>query len=288
MTCEQIMPVEPQYMAVYQEYCRRGEEIASRSKCAIVSIARNAMPHLEKTLALVERTAMMFQAATYYVYENDSTDSTPLVLDEFAASRPWMTVEHETLGEPDTRGFEEGRTVRLARCRSRCQSWVERHANDATFVLVLDVDPHGGFSPTGILNSVGWMASHGDAAGMASYSLFVRRDEMGQTSIAHYDAWAARLNFWEDRRDCPGGMLWAHMMMPPVGSPPIPLYSAFGGACLYRASAFRRGVYDGIGVNGVPDCEHVSFHRSMRRHGWAMYLNPSSRYVAILPGGGEE
>jgi hypothetical protein len=67
------------------------------------------------------------------------------------------------------------------------------------------------------------------------------------------------------------------MLMPPVGSDPIPMNSAFGGLCLYRREAYLAGVYEG------GDCEHVSLHRSMQRAGYQLFLNPGSRYVAILP-----
>lgn len=80
-----------------------------------------------------------------------------------------------------------------------------------------------------------------------------------------------------------GGMQWFHLFLPPVGSPPIPMNSAFGGLAVYTRRAFLSSRYSGIGVNGQPDCEHVAFHHGMRRKGYQMFLNPGSRYVAILP-----
>lgn len=266
------------YVESYKEHVEFGRVEARQQKLAIVAICRNAMPHLRNTLALVDELAGLWRDCSLYVYENDSTDETAAVLDDFAI-RQWVTIEHDTLGGEDSRGFEPERTARLAKCRTRCQDWVRRNAVDANYVMVLDTDPHGGFSVDGVLNSLGWFCEmlgesfhRREPGAMASHSLFVRKEEGGY-GVAAYDAWAARLNHFEDRRDHG----WFHMFMPPVGSDPIPMNSAFGGLCLYRKAAYLAGAYEG------GDCEHVFLHRSMQRAGYQLFLNPGSRYVAILP-----
>lgn len=266
------------YVDSYNEHVEFGRVEARRQKLAIVAICRNAMPYLRNTLTLVDELAGLWRDCSLYVYENDSTDETARVLDDFAI-RQWVTVEHDTLGGEDSRGFEPERTARLAKCRARCQDWVRRHAADANYVMVLDADPHGGFSVDGVLNSLGWFCQmlgesfhRREPGAMASHSLFVR-EEQGGFGVAAYDAWAARLNHFEDRRDHG----WFHMLMPPVGSDPIPMNSAFGGLCLYRREAYLAGVYEG------GDCEHVLHHKAMQKAGYQLFLNPGSRYVATLP-----
>ena len=276
---EDLWSVGDNYLASYRDHVEFGRVEARRQKLAIVSIARNAMPHLKNTLRLVDELAGLWRDCVYYVYENDSTDETAAVLDDFAL-RQWVTVEHDSMGGEDSRGFEKERTTRLAKCRTRCQEWVRRNAVDAGYVMVLDTDPHGGFSVDGVLNSLGWFCemlgeSHHrrEPGAMASYSLFMREESGGEFGIAQYDSWAARLNYWEDLRL----HAWFHMFTPPVGSTPVPMNSAFGGLCLYRREAFLAGKYEG------GDCEHVFLHRSMQGAGYQLYLNPGSRYVAILP-----
>ena len=267
------------YVDSYNEHVEFGRVEARRQKLAIVSICRNAMPHLRNTLALVDELAGLWRDCSLYVYENDSTDETAKVLDDFAI-RQWVTIEHDTLGGEDARGFEPERTVRLAKCRTRCQEWVRRSAADANYVMVLDTDPHGGFSVHGVLNSLGWFCEmlgesfhRREPGAMASYSLFLREESPGRFGAAQYDAWAARLNHWEDDRH----MTWFHTLVPPVGSEPIPMNSAFGGLCLYRREAYLAGVYEG------GDCEHVLHHKAMQKAGYQLFLNPGSRYIAILP-----
>jgi muconolactone delta-isomerase len=267
------------YVESYKEHVEYGRVEARRQKLAIVSVCRSAMPHLTNTLRLVDELAGLWRDCSYYIYENDSADETASVLDDFAI-RQWVTVEHDTLGGEDARGFEPERTARLAKCRARCQEWVRNHAADAGYVLVLDADPQGGFSVDGVLNSLGWFCQmlgesfHRRQPGaMASYSLFMREESPGVFGAAQYDAWAARPNHWEDDRQ----MAWFHLFMPPVGSHPISMNSAFGGLCLYSREAFLAGTYEG------GDCEHVFLHRSMQRAGYQLFLNPGSRYVALLP-----
>lgn len=281
VTVKEAWPVDPLYQERFDAMVRVGRGTASDMDACVVGIARNACPHIVNTLALVEQIAPAFRSFKGFIYENDSTDPTPQVLDAFAARNPWLAVEHEFLGVPDERGFEPTRTERLAQCRNRCLEWVRGNASDTAVTIVLDMDPHGGFDPDGVFNSIGCLANASlacsglSAGAMASYSLWCYRPKGETTKVAHYDAWAARLNHWEDRRE-KVGMGWFSMLLPPVGSPPIPMNSAFGGLCVYYTRAFLSGGYSG------EDCEHVPHHRRMHEAGWQLYLNPGCRYIAFL------
>jgi hypothetical protein len=119
------------------------------------------------------------------------------------------------------------------------------------------------------------MACSGLSAGaMASYSLYCHLPKSGSPRVAQYDAWAARMNWWHDRRE-QVGMGWFSMLLPPVGSKPIPMNSAFGGLCVYYTRAFLAGGYSG------EDCEHVPHHKRMHEAGWQLFLNPGCRYIAL-------
>jgi len=279
---EDVWPVDREYEELYASMTAVGREAARHGDAVILSIARNAMPHLANTLELVAEVAPRFRSCRMYVYENDSVDGTADCLDAFAGRHPWATVEHGVIGGPDSRGFEPERTVRLAACRNKCLEWARGNVPSATWVIVLDVDPHHGFSPDGVLNSVGWLVTKRTepavlrAAGMASFSLWAESQGEGKPpQIAHYDAYAARPNWWRDRRE-EIGFGWFSMLLFPVGSPPVAMNSAFGGLAVYEGSAI---LAPGVRYEGG-DCEHVPLHRSMRRAGFQMFLNPGSRYIA--------
>jgi hypothetical protein len=129
---------------------------------------------------------------------------------------------------------------------------------------------------------MGALADTPDAYGMAGVALIQHpvmamgedRQPKLVADFVNYDAWAYRLNsYWDDYTAGLGG--WKHSHLPPVGSPPFPVCSAFGGMAIYDTFAFLRGHYD-----GEKDCEHVAFHCSItERTGQKLYLDPSMRMV---------
>lgn len=268
---EPLWPVDSEYQDLYTEMTLRGNDIASRASVAIVGIARSAMPVLPNTLALIDEVAQRFKERRAFFYENDSKDETAAVLDAWQAHQGYVTAKHETLGAIDNRGdFEGPRTERLAYCRNQCFEWVKANAAGSQYVVVVDADAAGGFSVDGVMNSVAWLSGLGERVGcMASYSLYKASGE-----VAQYDSWAARANWWADRRH-EIGFGWFSLLLPPVGSSPIRMNSAFGGLAVYRTEAFLSGGYSG------EDCEHVPHHRRMADAGWSLYLNPGCRYISV-------
>lgn len=281
MRPEDVWPVDPEYQEGYTQMVEVGRQTAKDLSVAIVAIARNSSPYLANTLCLIDEVRRGFGRSSVYFFENDSEDGTNEVLDQYAAASAGVTVEHESLGGADSRGFEADRTVRLAYCRNKCHDYVRALSERPTYTIVLDTDPHYGFSVDGVFNSVACMgalsARNQPPAGMASYSLYRNYGSAESRGLAHYDAWAMRLNWWRDRR-AEIGMVWAFQLFPPVGSPPILMNSAFGGLAVYSTEAFLAAgqrPYEG------GDCEHVFLHRKMHEAGYQLYLNPGSRYIAI-------
>lgn len=272
---EGLWPVDEEYQGLYDSMVSIGREEAAKSGVNIVSIARNAMPRLTNTLALVDEVRAEFKRCRMFVFENDSTDDTAEVLDDHAEKNEWFTASHDTWGGEDSRGFERSRTERLAKARNICLDWVRANGQANEYTVVLDLDPDMGFSVAGVLNSIGWLREMPRHVGvMASYSL-MRLAVNDEVRVAHYDSWAARLNWWRDRRGEDGGMSWFSLLLPPVGSPPIPMNSAFGGLCVYKTESILAGSYSG------EDCEHVPHHRRLNEAGWQLFLNPGCRYIAI-------
>jgi hypothetical protein len=270
---EPVWPVDPEYAGYYAAGVEAGKGVAAETDACIVAICRHAMPALPNTLLLTAALRRYFRSCPLFIFENDSEDGTAEVLDSVAAGHDWFHVCHESLGGIDSRGFEPERTERLAYCRNKCLEWVRENAANTSWTIVLDTDPAGGYSVDGALNSVGRLSekmASGSPAGMASYSLYRTAE-----GIAHYDAWAARpVCWWRDRRE-EIGFNWFSAFLPPVGAPPCPMNSAFGGLAVYSTRAFLAGGYSG------EDCEHVGHHRRMAEAGYQMWLNPGCRYIAI-------
>ena len=257
--------------------------MASRRPVACVGLARNCAEALERNLQ---------QVGTFcdhlHIETNDNTDGTTGVLVDFCDDNPWASY-HETFnGRPQlTSEFAGPRTRALAEYRTACQEWVQQHTPDAQYVIVADFDAQGGFDVAGVFHGLAWLDAHPTAWGLASVSLMQCNlqsvtpagvvEQLG-ISWVHYDAWALRLNHYGDDYSTGSGG-WKHQWIPPCGSPPIPVRSAFGGLTIYRTPQYLSGRYDGA------DCEHVTFHRSIAEHyGDGLYLNPSQRSIMHLMG----
>ena len=270
---EDFWVIDGGYEDMYHRKVEEGRKVAHESQLAVVGLARNCDKNLRNTLELLSELSQEFFSVGGFVYENDSEDTTKEVLKKYKPQ--WMTVKNETLNRPHLpTEFQGPRTEALAEYRNACVDWVKEKAEHTDFVVVIDLDPDGGFSVEGVLNSIGWLAASKSLGGLGSYSL-IRRTIDGTEHFAHYDSFAARLNWWRDRRK-ETGLTWFSTLLPPAGSPPFIMNSCFGGLGVYKTQAFVEGTYSG------EDCEHVLFHKTLAARGWTFGLNPGSRFAAIL------
>lgn len=272
-----LLPPDAEFAEEYASSVEFGRRCAKDATVALVAIARNAMPWLPCTLKLVEETGSMFKSWSAFVFENDSTDDTKDCLMAWQDGSQ-RCVSLNVNGRPHlSHTIAQERTVALAEYRAKCQRWVA-HGERPDFVIVFDTDAWGGWSVDGVATSIAEMIRDPSWYGLASYSWCELPSVHGKF-VAHYDAFAARLNHW-NRRD----QNWFHHWHPASGSPPVQFNSAFGQLTVYDSEAYLSGTYSG------EDCEHVMLHRSIANrdyNGRRFGLNPSSRCVSfwVLNGG---
>lgn len=271
----------------FQARVDEGLEHLRQSRVAFVGLARNCGAWLDRNLRRLEILVGHCGSWLLHIESNDNADNTTDVLAAFCRRHHQASYRYQSLNRRQFAAeFAGPRTIALAEYRTACQQWVRCHARDADYVVAIDFDAWGGWSHAGVMNSVGWLLALPGAYGMAAVSVFEHpawvTDGKGATQMVpqwlHYDAWALRgvgqsENYWDDYTAGHGG--WKHQWLPPVGSPPVLVSSAFGGMCIYRAEAYRAGMYD-----GAADCEHVPFHRSIREAtGQHLYICPGLRTV---------
>jgi len=277
-----IYPLE-HFAPSFQQRCDEGAERLAHANVAFVGLARNCAVRLAENLGRLQLLAPLCKSWRLHIETNDNTDATEQVLIDYCALYPQATFTSQALGRQQfSTEFAGRRTIALAEYRDACQRWVRDNAADCDYVVAIDWDQWGGWSHAGVLNGFGWLVQLQGAYGMASVSLLEHPQLMvgeGNQPLygkgwVHYDAWALRLNStWDDYTHGMGG--WKHQWIPPVGSPPVKVCSAFGGMVIYRTEAFLQGTYD-----GTTDCEHVAFHDGVERAtGQHLYLNPSQRCV---------
>lgn len=260
----------------------RGVDVWRDADVAFVGLARNCDKWLAGNLARLVQLCEGVRSWRLHVRTNDNKDETAMVLQEFCEEYPQASFLNQTLGRKHFGAEWAGpRTEALAEYRTACQSWVADSSLRPTLVVAIDWDMWGGWSHAGFLHGVGALAASQHAYGMASVSLMRHYqtviDQAGATQRqpvwVHYDCWALRLNSaWDDYTAGQGG--WKHSWIPPVGSPVVPVASAFGGMAIYETEAYLSGVYHGR------DCEHVPFHESIaQKTGKSLYLDPAMRTV---------
>lgn len=282
---ELIWPV-PEFADSFASMADAGRKRLPHASIAFVGLARSCAGHLRRNLVRASIIGAGCKQWWLHVEENDSTDDTVHVLAEFCTKHRQATFTSQKLDrEHYGAEFAGRRTIALAEYRDACQRWVRDCAADADYVVIVDFDAWGGWSFEGFLNGLGWLVELQGAYGMASVSLF----EHTSVSLAddhaivrpawlHYDCWSLRGigqpdNYWDDYTKGQGG--WKYQWLPPVGSEPVPVASAFGGMCIYRTEPYLAGTYD-----GTEDCEHVPYHASVRRStGQRLYVCPSMRTV---------
>jgi hypothetical protein len=247
----------------YYEAVERGRTAMREARIVICGLARNVAAHLPRTKARIERMGSMFADYRVLVYENDSADATPAILNRWAAANDRVTAISQQCGK------EQHGSVRcpirgndMAGYRNLCQREIQNRWSDFDYVCVLDMDLVGGFSYDGIAHSFG--SQPWDCVG--SYGIIYQRHKLDLNRSLHYDVWAFRRFGSYDELDGTEGNLMSWQR----GEALEPVYSSFGGLGLYRMPAWLSAQYAG------GDCEHVALHREMRERGYdRQYFNPS-------------
>tara|TARA_Y100000004_G_scaffold164335_1_gene194396 strand:+ start:419 stop:1300 length:882 start_codon:yes stop_codon:yes gene_type:complete len=276
--------ISPEFAEVYVQTVQDGTDFAAKQRVAILSIARNSEDKLIQNLPFLDTLSEWFKECSFFFYENDSSDNTPRILQDWASNNPNATAKCEKL---DTEylplSTSTTRTENLAKARNHCIEYVKQNIDNLDYVIVLDSD-FIDFSVRGLLNSFGWMSKHPHISAMVGfnflkkYIIFPNGTQTKNKILTNYDSWAYRHTWWGDIQQA-GLMYWFQYWIPLVGSPIWQVNSAFGGCGIYKASEYIQGEYTG------ENCEHVMFHQSLYRNipGFSLNVNPSMVMYVDLP-----
>ena len=264
---EHHFPAVPSCAHEYSQRLALGYERMRHSTVVIAGLARSIASILPATMLRIELLGRTFADFQVLIYENDSNDETPLMLADWASSNRRVSVISETLNAPMSLPIRcSNRADRMAHYRGLCQAQIREQFSSANYVILVDTDLEGGWSPDGVASTFG--CDGWDFVG--SNGIVYKRLGWQANAIAHYDAWAYR----QDLEFTPLSTKFVNQLNFQRGQPLVSLSSCFGGLGIYRKDAYLAGEYAG------GDIEHVSFHRSMRDKGFdRTYLNPSQLVV---------
>jgi hypothetical protein len=248
----------------YWRRVSRGRERMRGRRVLIAGLARNIEPLAATVCRRLEKLGSLFRDYRVVLFENDSSDRTAAVLQEWSRWNPrfqLLRAQFDDPVHPPTRCVQ--RVARMAHYRNQYHRHIVENYSDHDEVIVVDTDLAGGWSHEGLADTFGY---HPDWDVVGSYGIIYRRERWCWNKYVHYDAWAFRR--WGS--DAPLSSREVNPLAWQRGQPLVRLNSCFGGLAVYRMEAFRVGRYAG------GDCEHVTFHRRLRECGFdRCFLNPS-------------
>jgi len=247
----------------YLQSVEDGYRQMAGSRVVIAGLARTIASILPATIKRIEALGQAFREYQVFIYENDSCDETPAMLQSWAERDPRVHFVSESLGATPSLPIRcASRADRMAFYRDRSQKEVLTRFPNADHVILVDMDIEGGWSMDGVANTF----SRNDWDFVGSNGLIYKRIGLACNATIQYDAWAYR----ESPGFEPLTTKYVNQLVYNRGDNWVPLKSCFGGLGVYTAKAFAAGRYEG------GDIEHVSFHRSMIRSGFnRIFLNPN-------------
>jgi glycosyltransferase involved in cell wall biosynthesis len=198
--------------------------------------------------------APLFETFKMLIYENDSTDNTVEILEQFKQTHPFFDYISENL---QTRV----KTLALAHGRNTLLKYIQGFE----YMIMVDLDDViATFKPSQIkylFEHTEWDALFANCLGKYYdiWALRIERDKWTQLcpfQVIDYDCWEA-VQKYRTRQ-----VVSQHQISIPVSTPLIPVNSAFGGFGIYKVDKIN-GRYNGF--DGRIRCEHVEFHKGMKR-----------------------
>ena len=264
---------------------RVGKDIAANRSVSFVGIAKDSAPWIERNLELALVTGQQFKGWSGYVYENDSTDETVNLLEEFR-SQYSSNFSYDSDKRPDLEYARDHsdpyhyiRASKLADARNR---YADKPYN-TDYICVVDWDIKGGWWVDGFFHSIALLQYVPNAGCMSAYGVLgspcgeKRLESCDPKYRLMYDSFAYRdinANTVYNIKDV---HKYNHIKCN-VGEEPMPVKSNFGGISVYKREAFeglRYSVVHHKPYDGAVDCDHVVMNRQIIDRGYGVYMNPS-------------
>jgi glycosyltransferase involved in cell wall biosynthesis len=261
----------------------------SRKKAVFAGCARNCAEPLPKVLRNVERLSGLFEEAAFVLVENDSTDQTRHILEEWGRARA-----NFKLVRMDDLQFCALRTVRLAIARNTYLEVIRNSTiREFDYLFVMDMDDvnERELSVESVVKALAFLESQPSHAGV-----------FANQSGAYFDMWALRHSMlcprdvWEEVLEyamvhsCSDEEAFARTFKPRIfslspGSEPVEVASAFGGFGIYKLHYALGSRYVGREtkiVKNPPEefrvpmqiCEHVPFNMGIEQQGGRLFVLP--------------
>ena len=254
----------------------------------IVGTVRNCEKTFESELNRLKRCFESVRIVGYYFVESDSVDSTLEILE--AAATKISLFHFESLGIMSEEIPE--RVERLRNCRNRYVSYIRENfsTDNLDYVVVADMDGINSsltrFAVKACFRDLYWDAIFSNQVIGVSDLLALRADnwlegdflhELEQSRIrlrkmkeptSRLEKIQSFLLYDRTRK----AIIYRRMRFLGFGKKLVPVHSAFGGIAIYRSWCFFHSDY--TSANKPGECEHVAFHRNLKKSNAELYICP--------------
>lgn len=267
---------EIQNPALYLKNLSNGKEIASKKSIIFCGIARDCEDVISLNIERVNHTGHYFNNYHTFIYESNSSDNTPNILNNLGVNFKSGTNKQDYNKETDFNHYNRCKV--LAECRSEYHDYV--HSNPHyDYVCVIDFDLMGGWSYSGFLHSLSILEDKVENACVSAYGLLADEHNTRYledvSSYLMYDSFAFRSIAGVSHLSNVGLSIF-NFIKPDVGANPILVNSNFNGLAIYKTSFFLKSKYGAELVNeNFVNCDHVVFHRGIIENSGRVIMNPS-------------
>lgn len=244
----------------------RGYSILSTSSVVICGIVQNCEKRLVRNIPRIERFRQCCRDSYVYIYENDSSDGTPRILNQWVTDsrKIFCSCEISQVESPREQlvsnvkpypGYSIKRIERIAKCRNKVLDMAnQRLSEQVDFVVVVDLDLLS-IDVEGVIGAVGRSF---DWDVITSNGVFPTKK-----GFRYYDAFALR-ELADSSPQTLKKMANAQVKFAGLkkGDLPIQVTCAFGGLAVYRGRDLLQKRYR-ANQNADPEVEAVCEHETM-------------------------
>jgi glycosyltransferase involved in cell wall biosynthesis len=239
----------------------------------VVGIVRNIEKSFSRDFERINKVLNRFSTIDWHVVESGSEDASVDFLESLAAKRHNFTFNHlelhPTLSRTENMAIARNSYLKFLRAESRLDKY--------EYVIVAD------------FNNLNKKLTANAIESCFSKDTWdvLTANQQGR----YYDAWALRHPLWSPN-DCweqyafyrkyvklPETAITysmrSRMLRISSNSEWIEVDSAFGGLAIYKSAVLNsRAFYVGVTHSGMPVCEHVPFHSTLKSEGARIFINP--------------
>jgi glycosyltransferase involved in cell wall biosynthesis len=271
----------------YDKIVLQGMRTALSKRVLFCGICRNVENVIERNILRIEKSGSYFKSYDIFIYENDSTDNTKAILEEYHSKRR-IFLKSDTRGDSNyVKMLEAGkdpvhynRCKVLASCRNVYLDYLKHNHRNYDYVCVIDLDIMGGWSYNGLMHSVCILEDQKNGAVTANGMLSeatnkLDLEQVDEDKYIMYDSFVFRpLHITKGIENYQTSRYNAVKERP--GNFPVVVNSNFNGMGLYKVEAINGLTYEAKQWDAESvDADHVVLHRKIKKRGYDIIFNPS-------------